>query len=59
MATIIRVKRRRSVDPVENLKVSCKKRRGEDDSQAGGELDNSEQIESQLEFAGTLESRVI
>ncbi|XP_033753973.1 probable RNA polymerase II nuclear localization protein SLC7A6OS [Pecten maximus] len=48
MATIVRVKRRRAEEPVENILVSCKRRKNDEE-------DNS--LQSSLKFAGTTKSR--
>lgn len=56
MATILRVKRKRNEDPVENIVVSCKKIKSEvHDSRNHEEKD----LQSSLKFAGTVTSKVV
>ncbi|XP_060076396.1 probable RNA polymerase II nuclear localization protein SLC7A6OS [Ylistrum balloti] len=48
MATIVRVKRRRVEEPVENILVSCKRRKNDEEDC---------ELQSNLKFAGTAKSR--
>ncbi|OWF41835.1 probable RNA polymerase II nuclear localization protein SLC7A6OS [Mizuhopecten yessoensis] len=48
MATIVRVKRRRADEPVENIVVSCKRRKNDTEDS---------NLQSSLKFAGTAKSR--
>ncbi|XP_069113761.1 probable RNA polymerase II nuclear localization protein SLC7A6OS [Argopecten irradians] len=48
MATIVRIKRRRADEPIENILVSCKRRKNDEEDH---------NLQSSLKFAGTANSR--
>lgn len=56
MATIVRVKRKRNAEAVQNILVSCKKAKTDE---AGSEANDDNVCQSYLKFAGTVTSKVI
>ena len=58
MAAIIRVKRRRFDDLAENLVVSCKKPRNQEENKESDSSLEKSQVENVLKFAGTVSLEV-
>lgn len=56
MATIVRVKRKRNAEAVQNILVSCKKAKTDE---AGSIAKDDNVCQSYLKFAGTVTSKVI
>lgn len=56
MATIVRVKRKRNAEAVQNILVSCKKAKTDE---AGSVAKDDNVCQSYLKFAGTVTSKVI
>lgn len=56
MATIVRVKRKRNAEAVQNILVSCKKAKTDE---AGSVAKDDNVCQSYLKFAGTVTSKVL